>query len=249
MCKYYIVIYDTLVGSFLNVLFLLLAVILSELHVKPRRKVSEEIYRNICVRGINFLTALTPFYVIRCCFLCLLLSPSQVTYLLNGPYGWCSVMISWVNGRKYENLLQFYFSWLPALRTWYYFRLCFSFSCFVFDLTLIKKSHTLNCCSFVHKFLLKAKIANSLFVTAITQFTAKATNSKKAIYFLSIMSFSINKLKSHLLFTCKNLCFMILCGKKSFAPGNVPPPLSPVLPAFSMGLHHTERPHSLFDKI
>ena len=27
------------------------------------------------------------------------------------------------------------------------------------------------------------------------------------------MSFSINKLNSHLLFTCKNLCFMILCGK------------------------------------
>ena len=182
MCKYYIVISDTLVGSFLDVLFLLLAVILSELHVKPIRKVSEEIYRNICVRGINFLTALTPFYVIRCCFLCLLLSPSQVTYLLNGPYGWCSVMISWVNGRKYENLLQFYFSWLPALRTWYFFRLCFSFSCFVFHLTLIKKSHTLNCYSFLHKFLLKTKITNSLLVTVIAQFTAKTKNSEKTTF-------------------------------------------------------------------
>ena len=136
MCKYYIVISDILVGSFLDVLFLLLTVILSELHVKPRRNdwVSEKMYRKICVRGINFFTAITPFY-----------SPSQVMYLLNGQYGWCSVIISWVNGRKYENLLQFYFSWLSALRTWYYFRLCFSFSCFVFDLTLIKKSHTLNC--------------------------------------------------------------------------------------------------------
>ena len=38
LCKYYIVISDTLVGSFLDVLFLLLAVILSELHEKPRRK-------------------------------------------------------------------------------------------------------------------------------------------------------------------------------------------------------------------
>ena len=164
--------------------------------MKPRRKdwVSEKIYRKICVKGINFLTELPPFYVIFCCFLCLLPSPSQVTYLLNGPYGLCSVMISWVNGRKYENLLQFYFSWLPALRTWYYFRLCFSFSCFVFDLTLIKKSHTLKCYSFLYKFLLKTKITNSLLVTVIAQFTAKTTNSERALYFLSIMVCSINKI-------------------------------------------------------
>ena len=37
-CKYYIVISDTLVGFFLYVLFLMLAVILSELYEKPRRK-------------------------------------------------------------------------------------------------------------------------------------------------------------------------------------------------------------------
>ena len=118
LCKYYIDISDALVGSFLDVLFLLLVVILPGFHMKPRRKdwVSEKIYRKICVRGIKLLIALPPFYVILCCFFCLLPSPSQVTYLLNGPYGWCSVMISWVNGRKYENLLQFYFSWLPALR-------------------------------------------------------------------------------------------------------------------------------------
>ena len=36
--KYYIAISDTLVGSFLDVFFLLFAVIFSELHVKPRRK-------------------------------------------------------------------------------------------------------------------------------------------------------------------------------------------------------------------
>ena len=180
MCKYYIVISDILVGSFLDVLFLLLTVILSELHVKPRRNdwVSEKMYRKICVRGINFFTAITPFY-----------SPSQVMYLLNGQYEWCSVIISWVNGRKHENLLQFYFSWLSALRTWYYFRLCFSFSCFVFDLTLIKKSHTLKCYSFLHKFLLKAKITNSLLVTVIAQFTAKTTNSEKAISFCPLSLF------------------------------------------------------------
>ena len=38
LSKYYIVISDTLVGSFLDVLFLLLAVILSEFHEKARRK-------------------------------------------------------------------------------------------------------------------------------------------------------------------------------------------------------------------
>ena len=37
LCIYYIVILDTLGGSFLDVFFLLLAVILSELHEKPRR--------------------------------------------------------------------------------------------------------------------------------------------------------------------------------------------------------------------
>ena len=37
LCKYYIVISDILVGSFLDVLFLLLAGILLELHEKPRR--------------------------------------------------------------------------------------------------------------------------------------------------------------------------------------------------------------------
>ena len=37
LCIYYIVILDTLGGSFLDVVFLLLAVILSELHEKPRR--------------------------------------------------------------------------------------------------------------------------------------------------------------------------------------------------------------------
>ena len=30
------------------------------------------------------------------------------------------VMILWVNGRKYENLLQFNTSWLASLRTWYH---------------------------------------------------------------------------------------------------------------------------------
>ena len=60
------------------------------------------------------------------------------------------VIISWVNGQKCENLLQFNTSWLASLRTWYYFRLYFSFNRSDFDLTLIKKSHT--------KVLIKNKI-------------------------------------------------------------------------------------------
>ena len=75
-----------------------------------------------------------------------------------------------------------------------YFRLCFSFSCSRYDLTLIKKSHILDSYWF---FL--------LLVTAVVRLTAKTTNSEKAIYFLSLISCSINKLKSHILFTCK--CF------------------------------------------
>ena len=38
LCKYYIVISNTLTGSFLDVFFMLLAVILSELHEKPQTK-------------------------------------------------------------------------------------------------------------------------------------------------------------------------------------------------------------------
>ena len=55
-----------------------------------------------------------------------------------------------------------------------YFKLCFSFSCSGYDLTLIKKSHRLNLNSFLQK----------LLVTVVAHFTAKATDSKKAIYFL-----------------------------------------------------------------
>ena len=65
--------------------------------------------------------------------------------------------VSWVNGRKHENLSKLNTSWLTSIRTWYYFKLCFSFSCSGYDLILIKKSHTLNCYSFLQKFLLEIK--------------------------------------------------------------------------------------------
>ena len=55
-----------------------------------------------------------------------------------------------------------------------------------------------------------------LLVTVIAQFTAKITNSEKAIYFLSLMPCSINKLKSHMFFTCKNFMFSDFTWKKIF---------------------------------
>ena len=52
MCKFYIVISNTLVGSFLHVLFLFLAVILSELHEKPGRNkdsvTEKSTLKNLC---------------------------------------------------------------------------------------------------------------------------------------------------------------------------------------------------------
>ena len=43
-----------------------------------------------------------------------------------------------------------------------------------------------------------------LLVNVVAQFTAKTTNSVKVIYFLLLTFSSINKLKSHMLFTCKD---------------------------------------------
>ena len=106
--------------------------------------------------------------------------------------------------------------WSASLETWYYFRLCFSFSCSGYDLTLIKKSHTRNCYLFSQKFLLKTKTYKLLLVTVVAQFTAKTANSEKAIYFLSLTSCSINKLKSQMLFTYKNFMFSDFTGGKSF---------------------------------
>ena len=54
----------------------------------------------------------------------------------------------------------------------------------------------------------------------VAQFTAKTTNSKEAIYFLSLIYCSINKLKSNMLFNAKNWCFLILRGKIFFALQN-----------------------------
>ena len=65
-CKYFIVILDTLRGSFLDVLFLLLAVILSELYEKPRRikiQLQKKVHKRICVRDTTVLTARLSFFL------------------------------------------------------------------------------------------------------------------------------------------------------------------------------------------
>ena len=112
-------------------------------------ELQKKAHRRTCVRDIIFLTARPLFYVIFCCILRLIRSPSQVTCLLNGP--------SKDTYQKYENLIQFNTSWWASLATWYYFRFCFTFICSGYDLTLIKKNDTLNCYSFLQKFLLKTK--------------------------------------------------------------------------------------------
>ena len=61
---------------------------------------------------------------------------------------------------------------------------------------------------------------NSLLTTVIVQFTTKTTHSKKAIYLLSLMSYSISKLKVYMLFTSKTLVFSNFTHKKSFVPEN-----------------------------
>ena len=162
LCKYFLVISDLQVDSFLDELFFLFAVILPELHEKPRGKdwITEKSTRkNLCKEYHFFDCAL----FIRC--LCFLHSPFPINVLVEWPLkryivlSWVvfCVMISWVNGQKYENLLQFNTSWLSSLRTWYFFKLCFRFSCSGYDLTLIKKSHAVSYYSLLRNFLLKSK--------------------------------------------------------------------------------------------
>ena len=67
----------------------------------------------------------------------------------------------------------------------------------------------------------------------IAQFTVKTTNSEKAIYFLSLVSCSINKLRSEMFFTCKTFMFSdftskkIFCSRKWWWGGEWRPPAPP----------------------
>ena len=162
-----------------------------------------------------FSTGKPPLYVIFVAFF--VYSPSQVTYLLNDPkkdtyyYSWYSV---WY--RKYVNLLEFNTSWLASLRTWYYFRLFLaSVALAIWPYINYKEVH-INCYLFFTKVLIKNKNLQTRLRLLVAQFTAKTTNAEKAIYFLSIMSCSTNKLKSHRLFTCKSCMFSNLAQKLFF---------------------------------
>ena len=86
--KYCIVISDAMVYSLLDALFLLLSVILSELHEEPRRKdwVTEKKYIEEFVWGISLFWLLALLSMYFCWFLCLLPPTFQVTCLRNGPY-------------------------------------------------------------------------------------------------------------------------------------------------------------------
>ena len=86
--KYYSDISHALVGSFLNMLFLLLALILTELHEKLRKNkdwVTEKISKKNLCEGHHFFDYTPSFLCHFCCFLRLLSLPFQVMYLLNGP--------------------------------------------------------------------------------------------------------------------------------------------------------------------
>ena len=63
--------------------------------------------------------------------------------------------------------------------------------------------------------------------TVLAESTAKTTNLEKTIYFLSLMSFSINRLKPCILFFCKIFMFSDFTWKKISAPGNSPAPPRP----------------------
>ena len=73
-----LVISDTLVGAFLDILFMLLVVILSEFYENKegiKIELQKKVHRRICVRNITFLIARPPFYDIFCYFFCLLRFP------------------------------------------------------------------------------------------------------------------------------------------------------------------------------
>ena len=67
-------------------------------------------------------------------------------------------------------------------------------------------------------------------VLAVTfQFTAKTTNSEKAIYFFSFMYGSLNKLRSHILFAFRNFMLSHFTRKKVFYWPSPLPPVSTAL--------------------
>ena len=119
-------------------------------------KLQKEVYRRICVRNTTFFDYMLSFLCLFVAFFVysLLLpkwrtcetAPMKIYRNAMGG-GLCDDIMSersevW-KSPTINN------SWLVSLKTWYYFRLCFSFSCSGYDFTLTNKSHTLNCYSFL----------------------------------------------------------------------------------------------------
>ena len=93
-----------------------------------------KMHSRICVRNITFLTARPPFYFN---FLLLSLSTLSPVKIYNIAMAGILHDDTMSERLKIDNFLQFNTSWLASLRKWYYFRLCFSFSCFGYDLQWI----------------------------------------------------------------------------------------------------------------
>ena len=146
MCKYNIVISDTQVSSF----FMRNQ---EEIKIELQKKVNTR----ICVKDNTFLTApllsmsfFVAFFVYslplpkrRTCWMVTI----KIRHIAMGDILRDDIMSE---RSKTWKFLQFSTSWLASLIL---FRLCFSVSCSGYDLTLIKKSQTLNCYSFLQKIL------------------------------------------------------------------------------------------------
>ena len=140
-----------------------------------------------------------------------------------------------MNDQKHKNIQQFPTDWFASLKTWYYFRLCFSVSCFGYDLLVVKMTQTLNYYSFYTKVFIKTtNLRTCCWHLGEFNLQQKQQMRKKAIYFLSLMSYSINTLKVYRLFTSKKFLKKFLLQK--MVRGWRPLPQSPPFPPMSSTL-------------
>ena len=130
-------------------------------------QLQKKVHKRICVKDIPFLATRPPFHYVICCFLCLLLSPFQRTCLLNSAYkdtsyGWYSLSRyhEWtVENMKISCNLKLAelvdISKNVVLFPDFVLVSVVLASCS--NLTLIKKSLTLNCYLLLQKLLWKTK--------------------------------------------------------------------------------------------
>ena len=130
LCKYFLVISDTQVDSFLDVLFLLLAVILQSFMRNQEGKIEwqKKVHGRICVKNknITFLTVhpsfdVYPFFVYSFPlpdWRTLGMAPIKKYSIVMGGILCDDIMSTW---SKIWNLLQFNTNRLASLKTWYFF--------------------------------------------------------------------------------------------------------------------------------